>query len=142
MSQTKLSLRYRRWLEVRFYHWCSELYQIRYDLLDVVLAVEALSQLGEYVNIQRIKNLAGTFLSDPYYKSNQEELIVLAHQEGGLSYQKIADHIGKSKRWMVELQKRLSKDPNLLLYPKLEEEDAILIEEFFKKVDLLKTIGL
>lgn len=133
---------YRRWLEVRFYHWCRELYKIRNNLLDVILAVEAIAQIGGDVDIGKVKNLAGTFISDPYYKSNDEEFILLAHDQGEISYSILADHYEMKKPNMIRKYNRIAAKKDMLIFPRLNMPESIALQKFFDRLEDFKNIGL
>lgn len=129
----------RRWNEVRFYHYCNELFQLRQNILDVVLAIEAVAQIGGNLDVARVKALAGSILSDPYYASSQEEFIVLAYMVG-ITQADIARHYGKQRNSIARTIKAY-KD-KLLIYPKLTDPDHRTIIEFFEHLEKFKNIGL
>lgn len=141
-SQKIQNTAYRRWLEVRFYHWCHELYKIRHNLLDAILAVEAIAQIGDDIDIGKVKNLAGTFISDPYYRSNDDEFILLAHDQGDISYGKLADHFEMKKPNMVRRYNRIKAIPDLLIFPRLNMPESIILEKFFIRLEYFKNIGI
>lgn len=136
----ELTIPYRRWLEVRFYHWCKELFNLRNNLLDVILAVEAISNISDDINVPRIKTLAGTILSDPYLRSSEEELIVLAYEEAEIPFNKIGKHFNCSRSNIKQRYDRIKKK-DIHLYPKLNIKDDQYLQIFFNKLDLFKKIG-
>ncbi len=129
----------RKWAEVRFYHWCKELFQLRNNMLDVVLAIEAISQIGRDLKVINVKAIAGKFISDPYFAASLEELIVYAHMNG-VSFDNIGKHIGRSKSSVARTYNR-EKD-KVIIYPKLSIEDDQTIIDFFNQIDKFKSIGI
>ena len=110
-------------------------------MLDVVLAVEAIAQIADDVNIAGIKNLAGNILSDPYLQADESEYIFLAHEEGKIGITQIAKHLEKQRTGIHSRYKNI-KAKNLSYYPKLDIKYDMLIQQFFNKLELFKNIGL
>ena len=76
-----LSEQQRRWCEIQFYYFCLDIYNIHKDMIEVVLMVEVIANIG-HLDYKMLKRLAGIMLGDPYYLPVKEEIISLAHAYG------------------------------------------------------------
>lgn len=111
-------------------------------MIDVILATEAIAQIGQELDVVRVKNLAGIFISDPYYISTKEELIVLGHLYGGISLGELAKYLGKPRSQANRIFKACNNTLEFLAIPKLDIEDDLILMNFFEQLEQFKKIGL
>lgn len=128
----------RRWVEIRFYYLCLDIYNSRHDMRDVILAIEALSQLGN-IDTKIIKQISGRLLSDPYFMPEINELMYLAHLNG-IKTTDIAEYTNKEKSNVCHQIKRIAE--RFTAHPILSVDEDLLIQDFMKLVDILKKAGL
>ena len=72
-----LSEHLRRWTEIKYYYFCLDIYHINYDMIEVILIVEAIAHIGK-LNYKLLKSITGKILGDPYYLPVRDEVISLA----------------------------------------------------------------
>lgn len=119
-----------RWTEIEFYYFCFDIYQLNKDMMDVVNAIEAISQIGQ-INIGTLKRAAAKMLSDPYYLPILEEVVILGNQNG-IPPKELAEEVGKSK---ATISRMISKSDLFSPRPKLEPFED---EQIYKYMELLK----
>lgn len=128
----------RRWLEVRFYYFCLDIFHIRKDMMDVIYSIEAVSQIGK-VDTKAIKLIAGKILGEPYYLPTQDELILLAHLNN-IPNQQIANYVNQSRQAISNTIKR--KLPNYAPYPLLDVHEDEIIKEFLDLLQIFRKAGI
>lgn len=133
-----LSEHKRRWVEVRFYYFCFDIFQIRKNMLDVVLSIEAISQIGTVKN-DVLKRISGKMLGDPYYLPHETELILLANL---MEYplKDIATYVKKTKQAVSYVIK--TKKEDFAPTPRLAIDEDQEIDKFMKLVDIFKKAGI
>ena len=124
----------KRWQEIRFYYLCLHVYQLRHDLMDLMYAIEAISQMGD-VKLQRIKAIAGALISEISNTPHKEEILYLAHQ-AKLSPKILKSFFGFSYRQMNYQTNSCTDSPHFV--PKLNTEDNTQICKFMTIVDQFK----
>lgn len=128
----------RRWLEVRFYYFCLDIFHIRKDMMDVIYSIEAVSQIGK-VDTKAIKLIAGKILGEPYYLPTQDELILLAHLNN-IKTKQIADYVNKTQNHIYKVIK--AKLPKYAPYPLLDVHEDEIIKEFLDLLQIFRKAGI
>lgn len=128
----------RRWYEVKFYYFCFDLYHIRKNMLDVMYAIEALAQIGEF-NIKDVKTLAGKLLSDPYYLPTRDELILLCALFG-VPRKTIAEYVERSTSAVNTFIQ--NKKDTYSPYPRLSINEDEELGKIVKLIDIIKKAGI
>lgn len=128
----------RRWYEIRFFSLCQDLYHIRKSMVDVMYAIETISQISD-INVKQIKVLAGKLTGDPYYQPTNIEICCLG-KVNGYSLSEIGKIIKKSKR---AVQYTIETYQNEYApYPRLAVSDDTEIYKFMQIVDMFKKAGI
>ena len=128
----------RRWVEIRFYYFCLDIFDLHHSFLDVDLAIQAIANLGN-IKLKELNQSAGKMIGDPYYMPTEDELIITAHMHGK-TYKEIAGYIGVDQRTIKRRIEREKKKYNP--YPRLSVSEDIAIQEFFETLDVLKNAGV
>ena len=76
-----LSEHTRRWSEIQFYYFCFDIYQIRNNMIDVILMIEVISQIAN-LDFKMLKVIAGKMMGDPVYLPHRDEAVSLAYVMG------------------------------------------------------------
>lgn len=127
----------RRWIEIKLYYFCLDIYHIRNELYDVSYAIETISQIGIF-KIQRLKALSARMLSDITLTPALSEVVHLAYAHG-LSLSQIASFVNKkSKNTIAEMLKK--EPPNYI--PIFNEKDSIEVAKFIKLLDIFQKAGI
>ena len=127
----------RRWAEIRLFYFCLDIYHIRYDLLDVAYAIDAVAQIGEFKR-ERLKHISARLIGDPTNMPTQTEFIHIAH-ENGLANTYIADCIKMSRAHITQVLKKGEKPA---YSPLLPEADDIEIAKFIALLDKFQKAGI
>lgn len=129
---------HRRWVEIRFYYFCYDIYKIRKDLLDVVYLVESISQIGT-CKTSVLKTVAGKMLSDPYYMPLENEMIMAAYKND-YPMQAIASYLNKTRQAIYKIVNR-DKD-KFAFIPKCDIDEDEQLVKFLETLDKFKKAGL
>ncbi len=107
-------------------------------MLDVVLSIEAISQIGTVKN-DVLKRISGKMLGDPYYLPHETELILLANL---MEYplKDIAAYVKKTKQAVSYVIK--TKKEDFAPTPRLAIDEDQEIDKFMKLVDIFKKAGI
>lgn len=122
-----------RWQEIRFYYMCLHIYQLRHDMMDVIYAIETISQMGT-IQTQRVKALAGILISDIANTPHKEELLYLASQ-AKINPKDIKRVFGFTYR---QMHYQAGLEEQNLFKPRLHPEDNQILQDFMKIVDKFK----
>lgn len=127
----------RRWAEVRFYQYCTEMYKYRHQSIDILDYADAICLLGD-IDSTAIKTLIRTMLNDTYYQATKREIILLGEKEG-LSTVQLGKYLGVSRQ---SISKYITTNKNLFTpLPRCSIDDDYLIIKFLNTLDKLKEIG-
>ena len=122
-----------RWTEIRFYYFCLHLYRVRHNIMDLMYAIETMSQLGP-VKVQRIKAASGRFIGDIFQTPIKEEVLYLANLAKA-NPKDIKRTFGYSARQM----QYYAKEPHTMYCrPRSTPEDMEAIKQFMQIVDIFK----
>lgn len=128
----------RRWVEIRFYYFCLDIFDLHHSFLDVDLAIQAIANLGN-TKLKELNKSAGKMMGDPYYIPTEDELLVLANMHGR-TYKEMAEYLGVDQR---TVKRRLEKEQKKYNpYPRLSVNEDLAIKEFFETLDILKNAGV
>ena len=127
----------RRWVEVRFYQFISETYELRHKSIDILTYADAICEIGS-LDKQKIKQIIRTMISDTYYQSTKRELILLAHIKG-LTTVQIANYIGITRQGVSKFIK--SNLDNYTPLPRCGIDEDCEIIKFLQTLDSLQNIG-
>lgn len=128
----------RRWIEIQFYYFCLDLYNIHKELIDVITIVEGISLITKQSKPERIKHIAAKLLSDISSIPTRTEIIYLM-KENGYSQREIAKKLGKQQPY---IQRHLKKMSELICIPSLQETDTKLLIEFLNTTKKIKEAGI
>lgn len=128
----------RRWLEVRFYYFCLDIFHIRKNMLDVVYSIEAVAQIGD-VDLKQLKLISGKMLGEPHFLPTQNELILLAHMHK-VKTKQIADYVNKSPNHIYKIIQ--AKMPTYAPYPLLSVHEDEVIKDFLELLDIFRRAGI
>ena len=128
-----------RWLELKFYYFCLDIYEIRENFMDLITCIDALSNIGQF-KVQKIRVIAANILKDIAFQPNREEIIILANMNG-ITYPKINKYTGVARPTYNQLLRDEQKNPRAF-YPKLSLEDRKHIQQFMEIVAKVKGAGL
>jgi len=124
---------YKRWIELRFYYFCSDIFKIRHNLMDITYVIEALSNIGTLSTV-RLQHLAVKTISDIGLTPKRSEFIKLASKYHYTNKQ-ISVILNISTR---QVQYSLNNDPEIITTAKLKDKDVIEIEKFLNLLDILR----
>jgi hypothetical protein len=124
----------KRWQEIRFYYMCLHIYQMRHDLMDLMYAIETISQMGD-IKLQRIKALAGNLISEIGNTPHKEEILYLAYK-AKVSPKLLKSFFGFSYRQMNYQANSCNEPPHFV--HRLSETDNKEICNFMNIVDQFK----
>lgn len=134
-----LSEETRRWNEIRFYYFCFELFHMNKDMVDVILAIDAIAQIGK-LNLSAIKRIAGLLLNDRYYYPNRNEILLLGNMHG-MKSSELAEFLGTSIQSISRSIRNL-KNSDFKTNPKLDATDDNHISQFLTVLDNFKKVGI
>ena len=127
----------RRWAEIRLFYFCLDIYHIRYDLLDVAYAIDAIAQIGDFKR-ERLKHISARLIGDPTNMPTRTEFIHIAY-ENGLTNSYIADTIKMSRAHVTQVIKRGEKPA---YSPLLSEADDKEVAKFIALLDKFQKAGI
>lgn len=128
-----LSEQTRRWSEIQFYYFCLNLYDIRHNMIDVILMIEVIAQIAQ-LNYPMLKHIAAQIIGNPNYIPNRDEVIVLANMHG----YKPADIVRATKLSKSKVLTTLnSKKDKYIPYPQFDITED---QELYKFNEIFKTI--
>lgn len=134
-----LSEQTRRWSEIQFYYFCLEMYQIRNNMIDVILMIEVISQIAE-LNYKTLKTLAGKIIGDPIYLPHRDEAVSLAYIMG-MNKSTISKTFGVTRSTIDTI---LSSERNRIHTPlpqfSLDEDEEMY--KFCQKFKEIKKVGI
>lgn len=128
-----------RWLEIRFYYFCYDIYQIRHDHYDIAYAIEAVAQIENF-NITKIKHLASRAMTDYTIAPTDQEFIYLSHEAGV----PVVNTIKKLKMSRTHYHRLLKKAENFgtEYYPKFMKHDREAISNFLQILKKFQQAGV
>jgi hypothetical protein len=134
-----LSEHTRRWAEIQFYYFCLDVYHIKNNMIDVVLLIEVISQIGN-LNFKMLKTIAAKIIGDPIYLPHRDEAVSLAHLMK-MSQRQIAETFGVSKTTVNTI---LNSERNRVHvpFPQLELAEDEEIYKFNQIFSQIKKAGL
>lgn len=127
----------RRWAEIRLFYFCLDIYHIRYDLLDVAYAIDAVAQIGNFKR-ERLKHISARLIGDPTNMPTKTEFIHIAYEQG-LTNAYIAEIIGMSRAHVTKVTKQKERPA---YSPLLSETDDIEIAKFIALLDKFQKAGI
>ena len=129
----------RRWSEIKFYYFCLDLFHINYDMIEVILMVEAVAHIG-HLNIKLLKSLTGKMLGDPYYLPVKDEVISLAYAYG-MSNADICKQFGFNRKTVTRI---LTSDRNTITHsiPLLTPTEDQELYKFCQVLPKVKKAGV
>lgn len=133
-----LSEQTRRWSEIQFYYFCLDLYNIRHNIIDVMLMIEVICQIAE-LNLKLLKTIAAKMIGDPSYMPNQDEVIVLANLHG-LKAANIVKSTGISKRKVLYTIKE--KKDTYIPFPQFSIQEDNELYNFNKQFAEIKKASI
>jgi hypothetical protein len=71
----------RRWIEIRFFYFCYDVYQLNHDMIDVINTIELMNSLGDF-DLKLVKKASGKVLGMQSNLPTKEEIICLAVKNG------------------------------------------------------------
>lgn len=107
-------------------------------MLDVVYAVETISQIGTF-KVSLLKTIAGKMLSDPYYMPVENEMIMAAHMNE-YSIAALSKYLHKSRQTIYDVIKRCEN--KFAFIPKCEINEDEQLVKFLELLDTFKKAGL
>lgn len=128
----------RRWVEIQFYFFSKDIYDIKKDLLDIATIIEGIALITPNSKPERLKGLSAKLLSDISARPKQIELIFLMKQNG-YSLQEIGKSCNRTKKWAYENLKNKTEPP---FHPVLQESDDLLIAEFLETLNKVQKAGI
>lgn len=133
-----LSEHTRRWLEVRFYQFCADIYKFRHKTIDIINVIETICQMSG-TSFSSMKALTGPMLNDPYYQPTREEFVVLANLHG-IKTREIANYMKRSPQAINEMLRthKNSYYPS----PRLSIDQDKVLSQFMDAADKIKKAGL
>lgn len=134
-----LSEQARRWSEIQFYYICLDLYHLRQNMIDVIIMLEAISQIAE-TNFTKLKIIAGKILGDPAYLPNKNEVISIAY---AMNMSKMQIHkIFNISRPTIDAV--LNSERNIIRtpFPQFELTEDEEMHKFVEVFNKLKKVGI
>lgn len=122
-----------RWEEIRFYYFCLHMYQIRSNMMDLMYAIETISQIGTFP-VQKVKSIAGSIISEIVNTPGKDEILYLA-SKAKVAPKDIKRFFGYSYRQM-NYTANTAEDPHY--YPRSSPQDVKIIKSFMQIVDQFK----
>ena len=122
-----------RWTEIEFYFIVRDLFKLNNSVMDLHDIIDALSTYGKY-NANRMKELAGMFLQDPYYKPGKKELVAICKLKRVPNWT-IINNFKLSYRDLVKLNKEEKNNPRMYfnrVSPQLLKEIKAFVDCFNK----------
>lgn len=127
----------RRWIEVRFYQFCVDTYQMRRKTMDIINYADAICDLGN-ANKSRIRKIIQTMLNDTYYQSTKRDVILLSHLKG-IGNTEIAEHLNMTRQG---IRKYINNNMNQYTpIPRCGIDDDHEMLKFLNTLDTLGNIG-
>lgn len=127
----------RRWAEVRFYQYCTEMYEYRHQAIDILDYADMICKLGDVDSIT-IKTLIRTMLNDTYYQATKREIILLGEVEG-LSTVQIGHYLNMTRQG---ISKYINTHKELFSpLPRCSIDDDYEIIKFLNTLDKIRDIG-
>lgn len=122
-----------RWEEIRFYYFCLHMYHIRNNMMDLMYAIETISQIGD-ISVQRIKAIAGSTISEIGNTPTKDEILYLA------SVNKASPKDIKRVFGFTYRQMNYNVNAHIEQYytPRNNPKDLTTIKQFMKIVDQFK----
>lgn len=127
----------RRWLEIRFYYFCLDIYHIKNDILDVRYVVEAIAAIGNLSQLQLTK-LAFNMMNERYFLPVNEEVVMAAYK-AGLKTKDIATFSKLTRQRVLQIIKDQEND--YYFCPRLEIDEDILLSKFMPIANTIKKAG-
>lgn len=128
----------RRWVEVKFYHFMTDLYAIRNKTVDIIDVIEMVCQIGK-LNTNLIKKVANGMLSDTYYQPNRREILLLGHLHK-ISNEDLGNYIGISRQNAWKYIK--NNIDNYVPIPRCQPDTDAELEKFLKVWSKIRSAGL
>lgn len=131
-----MTLEERRWMEIQLFYFCYDLYNIRKDLLDVVYAIDAIAQIGNFKTL-RMKDIAAKLLERQSNQIHPKEFIHVAHANG-VPIIKIAERVNLDRSTVY----RTVKEPIPAFHPLFDESIDKEIGRFLQLLEVFKKAGV
>ena len=122
-----------RWTEIRFYFFCLHTYQIRYNMMDLMYAIETMSQLDN-LKVQRLKAASGRLIGDISQTPLKEEVLYLATL-AKVHPKEIKKAFGYTAR---QMRYYANSKSTFYCYPRASKEDIEAITQFMQIADKFK----
>lgn len=122
-----------RWTEIRFYYFCLHTYQIRFNMMDLMYAIETMSQLDN-LKVQRLKAASGRLIGDISQTPLKEEVLYLATL-AKVSPKEIKKAFGYTAR---QMRYYANSNNTFYCYPRSTPEDMAAIRQFMTIADNFK----
>lgn len=71
----------RRWIEIQFFYFCYDIYQLNNNMIDVINAIELFHSIGDF-DLKLVKKASGKVLGTQCNMPTKEEIICLAVKNG------------------------------------------------------------
>lgn len=128
-----------RWAEIQFYTICTDILQIRNNLIDVMDIIDCLAIFGNYAS-EQIKPLAQLALTAPNFRPSREEFCILCYIQG-VPIKEIKARTGMHNKTLYNLINKEKKNPRAF-YTRTSEEQRTLIKQFINTFEQLKKAGV
>ena len=128
-----------RWIEIQFYYICSDILNLRNNIMDVMDIIDSLAFVGNY-NAEQTKQLANEILSTIRFKPTREEFCLIS-REFGVPINSIKARTGIHNKTLYEMFEKNKQDPRFF-YPKLTEHKVQVAEQFVIIFNNFKKVGL
>lgn len=133
-----LTLGKRRWLEIRFYYFCVDLYRIRHDMMDIIYLIDTIPRVEPY-DESIVKNLSGKLFRDEHFVPIRNEVLILAILNG-MSKQDAAEKFMLSR---AQVHNIFNKERHLYSFlPKFTKHEDEQLYLFMEALDKFQKAGI
>ena len=128
-----------RWIELRFYYICSDLLDLRKDMMDIMNVFQLVSLFGPFEEL-RLEQLAHEIVASLRFRPSKEEFVVLAKMNN-MPIQQIIVRSGLCRRSIYKILQDEAKDPRAF-YPRFGAVQIEYIEQFIQAFEKFKQVGV